>query len=68
MKSIENECVGCPPEMGCMGSACPYQNVTRYYCDRCGEEDTLYEYYNEELCQECLLKEFKVVEGSEDLY
>lgn len=65
MKQVENECVGCPPEMGCMGSSCPYQRVTRYYCDRCGDENILYDYYGEELCQECLLNEFEVIEGSE---
>ena len=67
MKRIENECVGCPSEIGCIGSGCPYRNVVRYYCDRCKDETTLYHYYDEELCEECLLKEFEVVEGSEDL-
>ena len=43
MVRIENECVGCPPEMGCIGNLCPYRNVRRYYCDKCGEEvETLY--------------------------
>ena len=38
MIRFENECVGCPPERGCIGSACPYVNVPRCYCDDCGEE------------------------------
>lgn len=38
MIRIENECVGCPPEMGCLGSCCPNRNVKRIYCDICGEE------------------------------
>jgi hypothetical protein len=64
MKKIENECVGCPPEIGCFGISCPNRNVVRFYCDRCGAEGTLYHYDSEELCQECLLKEFDIVEGS----
>lgn len=65
MKQIENECVCCEPSLGCLGNRCRYRNVVRYYCDRCGDETTLYNYYGEELCEECLLKEFEVVEGSE---
>lgn len=62
MKVIENECVSCG--LPCMGNACPYQNVPHYYCDRCGEETTLYHYDDDELCADCLLKEFEIVEGS----
>ena len=66
MKKIENECVGCPPELGCLGSICPNRNVARFYCDRCGEEAKLYHCYGEELCEECVLDQFEVVEGSDD--
>jgi len=38
MIQYEDECVGCPPEMGCLGSMCPNRNVPRIYCDICGEE------------------------------
>ena len=31
MIKYENECVGCPPERGCLGSSCPYMNVPRLY-------------------------------------
>lgn len=65
MKKVENECVGCPPEMGCLGSYCPYRNVVHYYCDKCGAETKLYHYDGYELCIDCLLEEFEVVEGSE---
>lgn len=65
MKVVENECVGCPPEMGCLGSSCPNRNVERFYCDDCGAEETLYDYDGEEICKDCLLKKFSVVEGSE---
>ena len=38
MVVYEDMCVGCPPEMGCLGSSCPNRNVERWYCDECGEE------------------------------
>ena len=66
MKKIENECCGCREAgLPCMGSTCPYRRVERFYCDRCKEEATLYEYEDEQLCEECLLKEFNIVEGSD---
>ena len=65
MRKIEDECVGCHSELGCLGNSCPYRNVVRFYCDRCGDETTLYEYDDEEICKDCLVKEFKMVEGSE---
>ena len=37
-KWYEDECVGCPKELGCMGNACPNRNVPHYDCDECGEE------------------------------
>lgn len=63
MKKIEDECVNC--DLHCLGYSCPKRNVVRFYCDRCDEEATLYHYYDEEICSECLLKEFDIVEGSE---
>ena len=65
MKKIENECCGCPKEMGCLGDVCPNKNVARFYCDVCGEEETLYCFDGEELCQDCLLEKFDKVSGSE---
>lgn len=65
MKKIENECVNCGPP--CIGDACRYRNVIRFYCDRCHEEEKLYHYEDEELCEDCLLKNFEVVEGSEEI-
>ena len=61
MKIIENECLNCPPEIGCMGDTCPNKNVARFYCDECGEEEMLYCYDGEELCQDCLLRRFDKV-------
>lgn len=65
MKRIENDCINCPSEMGCIGDVCPNKNVTRFYCDECKEEELLYYYDGEELCQECLLKRFDKVDGSD---
>ena len=63
MKCVENECVGCT-ELGlhCMGDMCPNRAVTRFYCDRCGEEEELYNYDGEELCIECIKKQLEKVE------
>lgn len=69
MKKVENECVGCM-DLGlyCLGDSCPNKNIVHYYCDFCKEEDVrLYEYDGYEICEDCLLKEFDVVEGSEYL-
>lgn len=65
MKKTENECINCPLEIGCLGSSCKYMNVTRYYCDYCEDEATLYNYDGDEICIDCLLQNFEVVEGSD---
>ena len=62
---VENECIGCPPELGCIGSACRYSKVTRYYCDECGDEKKLFYYDDRELCLSCIEDLLIVVEGSE---
>ena len=62
MTKYENECVGCPPEMGCLGNSCPNRNVKHLYCDKCGEDcEELYLYDKEELCEDCLKKQFKTI-------
>lgn len=68
-KRIENECVGCPPEIGCLGSACIHKKVTRYYCDECKyeyEPDELYVFDGEELCHDCLFEKFQTVAQIEE--
>lgn len=66
MKKIENECLGCKDAgLPCMGNSCKYRNVIRFYCDQCKEELKLYHYEDKELCADCLLEEFEVVDGSE---
>jgi hypothetical protein len=54
---LENECVGCPPEMGCIGSSCKYKNVPHYYCDKCKDETDIYHFDDRELCIYCIEKE-----------
>ena len=60
MIKYENECVGCPKEMGCLGSACPYRNVPHLYCDECedefDEEDLFTSNGDDMICLDCLLK------------
>lgn len=63
MVQYENECVGCPKEMGCLGSTCPNINVPHCYCDGCGDEvETLYHFGGQELCIECVEKLLEKVE------
>ena len=62
MERIENHCVGCPKEMGCLGSACPNRNVRVIYCDICKEEigiDDVYEVDGQDLCEDCLKDMFR---------
>ena len=61
MVRYENDCVGCP--QGCID--CGRKRTPHYYCDKCGDEATLYEYGDKQLCADCLLKKFEVVEGSD---
>ena len=62
MQRTESECVNCG--FPCLGNACPNYSVTRYYCDKCGDETTLHKYDGRELCKDCLADEFEIVEGS----
>ena len=51
---FENECVGCPKEMGCRGSGCPYMHVPYFVCDKCGDEvEKLYDTCDGQLCEKC---------------
>lgn len=63
MVTYEDECVGCPTEMGCWGSSCPNRNVPHLYCDECHDDvEDLYDYNGKELCEECVLSKFKKIE------
>ena len=63
MRYYANECVDC--DKPCIYESCPYYEVEHFCCDFCGEETKLYEYECYELCEECILKQFNVVEGSD---
>ena len=61
MIKYENDCVGCPPHMGCLGDACPNRNVPYYFCDKCGQDtdpDDLHDVEGEMICRDCLFKMF----------
>lgn len=49
MIEVRDECVGCPPEMGCLGNSCPYMNVERRVCNTC-RSDAEYEIDGEDYC------------------
>ena len=59
-----NDCVDCG--LPCVYELCPYYKALHSKCDFCKEEDIrLYNYEGYEICQECLLKQFDVVYGSD---
>ena len=53
MKREVNECVGCPHDMGCLGDACSYVHIERYYCDECEDEGVEFSIDGRDLCQRC---------------
>lgn len=52
MIEVRDECVGCPPEMGCLGNSCPYMNVEYRVCDTCSS-DAEYKINGEDYCYDC---------------
>ncbi|MGN1339856.1 MAG: hypothetical protein ACI4WS_06155, partial [Oscillospiraceae bacterium] len=59
MIEYHNECVGCPPEMGCYGDACVYSHIPHFFCDECGmesEPEMMRRADGLDLCPDCLLK------------
>jgi len=68
MIRLEDDCVGCPTEMGCLGNCCPYKNVPVFVCDNCESEDEeeLFVYNGQQLCFKCLLDNFEQV--SDEVY
>lgn len=64
MKYYESCCVNCG--LPCTYESCKYYKVLYFKCDCCGEENVkLYNYDDDEICEDCLLKKFEVVEGSD---
>lgn len=53
MIKYENDCVDCG--LPSLGDSCKYKNVPHYYCDSCGDEETLYYWEDGEYCEECIL-------------
>ncbi|WP_105302671.1 hypothetical protein [Anaerolactibacter massiliensis] len=54
----EDDCVGCPSDRGCLGSACPHKDVKVYTCDVCGEEcdpEDLHDVDGNMVCSDCLI-------------
>lgn len=65
----ENQCVGCPPELGCLGAGCPNRNVIIKECDDCRDEvDELYIGDDGgEYCKDCLHKHVQKVRVDDDV-
>ena len=63
MIKYEDDCVGCPPEMSCIGDSCPNRrSVQHFYCDRCGDDvEELYFLDGQELCENCLKDNFEKI-------
>ena len=58
---IGSACVDC--DLPCVFTACPYYRVVYYVCDCCGEEvEDLFYWDNEQLCDDCVLKQLEKVE------
>lgn len=53
MIQMEDYCVGCTPDLPCIGEACPYKYpIGVRYCDQCGEvADYIIE--DEDYCEDC---------------
>lgn len=63
MIKIENECVDCPTEMGCLGDSCSKKNVVHLYCDNCGEDvEKLFDVGGEQICESCLQERFQKID------
>lgn len=64
IKSVmdKGNCVGCPPEMGCLHDACAMLWETHIICDMCLEDvDKVYRVDGTDICEECLEKAFTVI-------
>lgn len=62
-----NDCCDCG--LPCIYKSCPYYKVQHCECDFCRNQDVkLYNYNGYGICEECLLKQFEVIEGTDDWY
>lgn len=54
MVKVVSNCVDCPPEIGCIGSACPYAKGYEYICDEChGYAEYQLKDTGEMFCEDC---------------
>ena len=53
LRVIEENCVGCPTELGCLGGACPYMHMHVDYCDECGDDGAEYKIDGIDMCETC---------------
>lgn len=56
----EDDCVGCPPGLGCLGDGCPHRNVPHWFCDECEAEVSRKELRilnGKQLCWDCFCEE-----------
>lgn len=63
MITIENDCVGC----GSYCCDCGAKHSIHYRCDRCGDDDKLYYFGDEELCEYCLDKALSKAETTDGI-
>lgn len=64
MMYYTNDCCDCG--LPCNYESCKYYKVQHFKCEFCGEEDVKLRNYNGyEICEECLLKQFEIVNGTE---
>lgn len=64
MHYYENECCDCG--LPCIYETCPNYKIIRFECDFCREQNVkLRHYHGYEVCEDCILKEYEVVDGSD---
>lgn len=64
MIKVENWCCDCENgAYACLGDGCGLRHVKLPYCDHCKEVvDELYWFDGDQLCPDCILKQFDKVE------
>lgn len=60
MVIYENECLHC--DTVCIGDGCSNRRVPHCYCDKCGDEEKLYEFDGRQLCIDCVISLLDEVE------
>lgn len=62
MRKEQNDCCGCSTAgYPCIGDDCELKHAIHLFCDECYDEtDQLYDYDDEELCEDCLKKKARI--------